>query len=72
MLNASDAADFENVVTAYLLQFAYIVLLSKICIIYVFQSEVDWIPNSHYSGVYGLMKLTLTKALPEILDRVIN
>lgn len=33
--------------------------------------EVEWIPNSHYSGVYGLMKLTLTKALPEVLDKVI-
>lgn len=35
------------------------------------KAEVEWIPNSHYSGVYGLMKLTLTKALPDILDKVI-
>ncbi|XP_056269682.1 xylosyl- and glucuronyltransferase LARGE2s-like [Pseudoliparis swirei] len=34
-------------------------------------SEVSWIPNKHYSGVYGLMKLTLTKALPGQLARVI-
>jgi glycosyltransferase-like protein LARGE len=35
------------------------------------QKEVSWIPNKHYSGVYGLLKLTLPKALPEELDRVI-
>lgn len=32
---------------------------------------VAWIPNSHYSGIYGLMKLTLVRLLPEDLDRVI-
>ena len=32
---------------------------------------VSWIPNSHYSGIYGLMKLTLVRLLPEVLDRVI-
>ena len=32
---------------------------------------VSWIPNSHYSGIYGLMKLTLVRLLPEDLDRVI-
>ena len=32
---------------------------------------VSWIPNSHYSGIYGLMKLTLVKLLPEDLDHVI-
>lgn len=36
-----------------------------------FQSEVSWIPNKHYSGIYGLMKLTLTKALPSDLSKVI-
>lgn len=36
-----------------------------------FQSEVSWIPNKHYSGIYGLMKLTLTKALPPDLSKVI-
>jgi glycosyltransferase-like protein LARGE len=35
------------------------------------QSDVSWIPNKHYSGVYGLMKLVLPKALPENLDKVI-
>lgn len=35
------------------------------------QSEVSWIPNKHYSGIYGLMKLTLTKALPPDLRKVI-
>lgn len=33
--------------------------------------DVTWIPNRHYSGVYGLMKLTLPKTLPADLDRVI-
>ncbi|KAB5575092.1 hypothetical protein PHYPO_G00216840 [Pangasianodon hypophthalmus] len=33
--------------------------------------EVSWIPNKHYSGIYGLMKLTLTKALPSDLSKVI-
>ncbi|XP_033909249.1 xylosyl- and glucuronyltransferase LARGE2s [Acipenser ruthenus] len=35
------------------------------------KSEVAWIPNKHYSGIYGLMKLTLTKALPSDLTKVI-
>lgn len=35
------------------------------------KSEVSWIPNKHYSGIYGLMKLTLTKALPFNLSKVI-
>lgn len=28
------------------------------------QKDVTWIPNKHYSGIYGLMKLVLPKALP--------
>uniref|UniRef100_A0AAY4AZP1 LARGE xylosyl- and glucuronyltransferase 1 n=1 Tax=Denticeps clupeoides TaxID=299321 RepID=A0AAY4AZP1_9TELE len=35
------------------------------------KSEVSWIPNKHYSGIYGLMKLVLTKTLPIKLQRVI-
>ncbi|XP_035758834.1 LARGE xylosyl- and glucuronyltransferase 2 isoform X3 [Egretta garzetta] len=35
------------------------------------EPEVSWIPNKHYSGIYGLMKLTLTKALPSNLSKVI-
>ncbi|RXM36638.1 Glycosyltransferase-like protein LARGE1 [Acipenser ruthenus] len=35
------------------------------------KSEVSWIPNKHYSGIYGLMKLVLTKTLPSALERVI-
>lgn len=34
-------------------------------------SEVAWIPNKHYSGVYGLLKLTLPKLLPQTLNQVI-
>ncbi len=35
------------------------------------QELVGWIPNSHYSGLFGLMKLTLPSLLPESLQRVI-
>lgn len=35
------------------------------------QQDISWIPNKHYSGVYGLMKLVLPKVLPERLDKVI-
>ncbi|GIY24009.1 LARGE xylosyl- and glucuronyltransferase 1 [Caerostris extrusa] len=35
------------------------------------QTEVSWIPNKHYSGVYGLMKLVLPRALPDTLEKVI-
>jgi len=33
--------------------------------------DVSWIPNKHYSGVYGLLKLTLPKILPGSLEKVI-
>ena len=33
--------------------------------------DVSWIPNKHYSGVYGLMKLTLPKVLPDTLQKAI-
>ncbi|KAI8488043.1 LARGE xylosyl- and glucuronyltransferase 2 [Branchiostoma belcheri] len=33
------------------------------------KEEVSWIPNKHYSGVYGLMKLVLTRALPTDLEK---
>ncbi|XP_045146933.1 LARGE xylosyl- and glucuronyltransferase 2 [Echinops telfairi] len=36
-----------------------------------FQSQVSWIPNTHYSGLYGLLKLVLPSALPSDLARVI-
>jgi glycosyltransferase-like protein LARGE len=29
-----------------------------------------WISNKHYSGVFGLMKLTLPKTLPQNLTKV--
>lgn len=44
--------------------------LESVCVV-SFQSEVSWIPNKHYSGIYGLMKLTLTKTLPPDLSKVI-
>lgn len=34
-------------------------------------NDVSWIPNKHYSGVYGLLKLTLPKILPRSLNKVI-
>jgi len=33
--------------------------------------DVGWIPNKHYSGIYGLLKLTLPKVLPSKLAKVI-
>nr|XP_035118343.2 xylosyl- and glucuronyltransferase LARGE2 isoform X2 [Callithrix jacchus] len=33
--------------------------------------QVSWIPNKHYSGLYGLMKLVLPSTLPAELARVI-
>nr|XP_055210727.1 xylosyl- and glucuronyltransferase LARGE2 isoform X8 [Gorilla gorilla gorilla] len=35
------------------------------------EPQVSWIPNKHYSGLYGLMKLVLPSALPAELARVI-
>ncbi|KAM9660103.1 xylosyl- and glucuronyltransferase LARGE2 isoform 3-T3 [Trichechus inunguis] len=35
------------------------------------RSQVSWIPNTHYSGLYGLLKLVLPDALPPDLVRVI-
>uniref|UniRef100_A0A914W8Z2 Uncharacterized protein n=1 Tax=Plectus sambesii TaxID=2011161 RepID=A0A914W8Z2_9BILA len=32
--------------------------------------QVSWIPNRHYSGIYGLLKLTLPDVLPTDLDKV--
>ena len=34
-------------------------------------NDVGWIPNKHYSGIYGLLKLTLPKILPSKLTKVI-
>ncbi len=34
-------------------------------------ADVAWIPNKHYSGVYGLLKLTLPKVLPQSVNKVI-
>ena len=34
-------------------------------------NDVAWIPNKHYSGVFGLLKLTLPKILPPTLSDVI-
>ena len=31
---------------------------------------MSWIPNKHYSGIFGLMKLVLTEALPQSMDKV--
>uniref|UniRef100_A0A0N5AQ35 Glycosyltransferase-like protein LARGE1 n=1 Tax=Syphacia muris TaxID=451379 RepID=A0A0N5AQ35_9BILA len=34
-------------------------------------SLIDWIPNHHYSGIYGLMKITFTELLPKTVDRLL-
>ena len=33
--------------------------------------HVAWVPNIHYSGVYGLLKLTLPDMLPSWVERVV-
>ena len=33
--------------------------------------HVSWVPNKHYSAMFGLIKLTLDRALPSNLDKVI-
>ncbi|KAK6191618.1 hypothetical protein SNE40_003262 [Patella caerulea] len=35
------------------------------------KSDISWVPNHHYSGIFGLMKLTLPKLLPKDRDKVI-
>lgn len=35
------------------------------------QPWISWIPNKHYSGLYGLMKLVLPSILPLSLARVV-
>ncbi len=35
------------------------------------EDDVSWVPNKHYSGIYGLLKLTLPKVLPISLSKVI-
>eukprot|EP00095_Tigriopus_kingsejongensis_P005592 snap_masked-scaffold12_size759060-processed-gene-6.2 protein:Tk05592 transcript:snap_masked-scaffold12_size759060-processed-gene-6.2-mRNA-1 annotation:"glycosyltransferase-like protein large2" len=35
------------------------------------EEDVSWIPNKHYSGIFGLLKLTLPKILPKTLQKVI-
>ena len=37
---------------------------------FLLQDKVSWIPNKHYSGIFGLMKLVLTEVLPQSLDKV--
>lgn len=37
---------------------------------FIVKPDISWIPNRHYSGVYGLMKLTLPKTLPASMNKV--
>ena len=34
------------------------------------QAQVEWVPNKHYSGIFGLMKLMLPNVLPKNLTKV--
>ncbi|XP_030845045.1 LARGE xylosyl- and glucuronyltransferase 1-like [Strongylocentrotus purpuratus] len=36
-----------------------------------YKSHVEWIPNKHYSGLYGLMKLLLIEILPSNMEKTI-
>ena len=40
------------------------------CYRFMLQERVAMIKNIHYSGVYGLMKLILTEALPDTVLQV--
>lgn len=34
--------------------------------------DVRWVPNGHYSGIYGLIKLTFPKIIPiDVTDKII-
>lgn len=46
-------------------------LCHLLCSPFLRQPLVSWIPNKHYSGLYGLMKLVLPSVLPLSLARVI-
>ncbi|XP_062582087.1 xylosyl- and glucuronyltransferase LARGE1-like [Saccostrea cucullata] len=35
------------------------------------KEDIEWIPNKHYSGIYGLLKLVLPKILSASLEKVI-
>ena len=35
------------------------------------EKDISWIPGTHYSGMFGYLKLTLPKQLPESVDKVI-
>uniref|UniRef100_A0A1I7WXP0 Glycosyltransferase-like protein LARGE1 n=1 Tax=Heterorhabditis bacteriophora TaxID=37862 RepID=A0A1I7WXP0_HETBA len=36
-----------------------------------FINRIEWIPNKHYSGIYGMVKLLVPEILPKSLDKVI-
>ena len=60
-----------NLVFVY--SFAYSLLLVRVSFYLINDvvDEVSWIPNKHYSGMYGLLKLTLPKILPKHLEKTI-
>jgi glycosyltransferase-like protein LARGE len=63
----------KNVVTLFYVLFIYIDFSAEVSF-YLADNvvpDVSWIPNKHYSGVYGLMKLTLPKVLPDTLQKAI-
>ena len=55
------------------LSFTYFLLLVRVSFYLINDvvDEVSWIPNKHYSGIYGLLKLTLPKILPKHLEKTI-
>ena len=36
-----------------------------------YKEEVEWIPNTHYSGVYGSLKMIVANILPTNVKQVI-
>ena len=55
------------------LSFTYFLLLVRVSFYLINDvvDEVSWIPNKHYSGIFGLLKLTLPKILPKHLEKTI-
>lgn len=60
--NCAVESNFENNIISVEIQFypAEIIV-----------TDVSWINNKHYSGVYGLMKLCLTQVFPDTLKQVL-
>jgi len=46
-------------------------LVISFYVVHSYLHKISWIPNKHYSGVYGLLKLIILEILPRHIDKVI-